>query len=65
MYEYDCDKVKLQFIINTVIGCYISKYLGMKDPYNSQKFNINEDILRFRGALMLVIDARHEYHYEN
>ena len=65
MYEYDCDKVKLQLERNTVIGCNGLKDLVMMNPYNSLKADIHKDQVGPRGAFILVIDARREDHSKN
>ena len=41
MYEFDCDKVKLNITRNKVIGCNGSKALVTMDLYNSLKANIH------------------------
>ena len=57
MYESDCDKVKLQFGRNTVIGCSGLKSLVVMDTYNSLQGNIHKDLFGYVGAFILVIDA--------
>ena len=57
MYEYDCDKVKLQLARNTVIGCNGLKDLVMMNPYNSLYTNVYKDLVGSRGAFVLVIYA--------
>ena len=56
MYEFDCDKVKLKFTRNKVIGCNGSKALVTMDLYNSLKANIHKDLVKYGGILMLAID---------
>ena len=65
MYEYDYEKVKLQFSRNTVFGCNGSKALVTLDPYNSLESDIHKDIVGSRGAFILVIDAECEDNSEN
>ena len=57
MYDSDCDKVKLKFISNTVIGCNIPKALLTMDTYNSLEADIHTYLVGFRESFMLVIDA--------
>ena len=63
MYESDCEKVKLQFTKNMVIGCGRQKALVTMDPYNSLEANINKDLVGSRGAFILVIDDQGKDHY--
>ena len=65
IYEYDCNKAKLQFARKIVIGCDGLSALVTMDPYNSTKANINKDLVVSRGTFMLVIYAQYEDHYEN
>ena len=65
MYKSDCNKVKLQFVRNAVIGCDGSRALVTMDPYNSLEANIHKDLVGSGGAFMLVIDVRREDHSEN
>ena len=65
MYKSDCDKVKLKFTRNTVIGCNGLKALVKMDPYNSIKYDTNRDLVGSGGAFMPVIDAWNEDHSEN
>ena len=57
MYESYCNKVKLKFARNAVIGCGGTKQLVMMDPYNTLEAEINKDIFGYRGALILVTNA--------
>ena len=65
MYEYDYEKVKLQFSRNTVFGCNGSKALVTLDPYNSLESDIHKDIVGSRSAFILVIDAECEDNSKN
>ena len=65
MYESDCNKAKLKFARNTVIGCDRLKELVMMDPYNSLEVDIHKDIVGSICVFMLVIYARHEDHSKN
>ena len=65
MYESDYNKVKLQLIRNTVIGCNGSNSLVTMDPYNSLGSYIHNYIVGSGGAFMLVIDALREDHSKN
>ena len=65
MYESDCDKVKLQFMRNTVIGYDGSKAFLKIDPYNSLKADTHKDPVGSKGAFVLVIDDWREDHSEN
>ena len=65
MYESDCDKVKLQFAINVVIGCNGSNAIVIMDPYNSIEAIIYKGLVGYGGMFMLVINDWHEGHSEN
>ena len=65
MYEYDCDKVKLQFTSNTVIICNVPKTLVNMDPYNSLWDDIHKNLVGSRGVFMIIIDDLFEGHSEN
>ena len=60
IYEFECDKVKLKFARNTVIGWDGSKALVTMDSYNSLEADMHKDLVGSGGAFMLAIDARHE-----
>ena len=65
MYESDCEKLKLNFARNTLIGCNRSKALVPLDPYKSIESDIHKYLVGFRGEFMLVINDQCEDHYEN
>ena len=65
MYDSDCDKVKLKFISNTVIGCNIPKALLTMDTHNSLEAYIHTYLVESMESFMLVIDAWREDHSEN
>ena len=57
MYESDCNKVKLQFKRNAVIGCNRYKALVNMDTYNSLEADIHKDPFESGDAFILVIDT--------
>ena len=57
MYESDCDKVKLQFTRNAVIGCNKLIALVAMDPYKSLETDVNKDIVVSGASFMLTINS--------
>ena len=47
IYDSDCNKIKLQFMWNAVIGYYRSKDIVMMDPYNLLEDDIHKDIVGY------------------
>ena len=65
IYECDCDKFKLQFSRNAIIGCVLLKSLVAMDPNNSLEENIHKDTVGYGGLFMMIINSQREDHSEN
>ena len=64
MFVSECDKFKLLFTRNRVIGCIRLKDLVTMVPYNSPKTDIPKDQVGSRGTFTLIINAKHDDQYQ-
>ena len=65
MYGSNWKKIKFQLARKTIICWNVLKALVVIDLYNSLEAYINKYLFGYRGECILLIDDRHEYHYEN